>query len=336
MAGILNTNVTTDSALSTEMKTYYSNYMIKNAEAVLVHDQFAQKEPIPKNGGKTVEFRRYTKFPKALTPLTEGITPDGRKMTVTNVTATVAQYGDYVTISDMLQMTALDNNIVQATRLCGIQAGETMDTITREVLVGGTNVQYANGEVAARNLLKGQQATTNHYMTTATLRRAKRNLKAAGVPTLEDGMYVAIMHTDCVTDLMGDTQWQDAAKFGKPEQLFKGEVGSIAGFRIIETTEAKVFVNGGAKKADGTAGDGTTTCVDVYATMCLGTDGYATTEITGGGLEHITKQLGSAGTGDPLNQRATVGWKATKAVCRLNEAWVLRVETASAFNFGAN
>ena len=107
---------------------------------VQVHDQFAQKHPIPKNGGKTIEFRKYNPLPKALVPLSEGVTPDGRKMSVTNLTATVDQYGDYIELSDILLLTAIDNNMVQATKLIGTQAGETLDTITREVINGGTNV----------------------------------------------------------------------------------------------------------------------------------------------------------------------------------------------------
>ena len=122
-----NTNITSQTGagqdLSVEMKTFYSDYLIDNAEPNLVHDQFGQKHPIPKNGGKTIEFRKYSPLPKALTPLTEGVTPDGQKLNVSKLEATVEQYGGYVELSDMLIMTAIDNNIVQATKLLGSQAG---------------------------------------------------------------------------------------------------------------------------------------------------------------------------------------------------------------------
>ena len=154
-----NTNVTTDSGLSDEMKTFYSDYLIDQAKPLLVHDQFGQKHPIPKNGGKTIEFRKYSPFAKALTPITEGVTPDGHKLNVSKITAEIAQYGDYVELSDVLLLTAIDNNLVEATKLCGNQAGETLDTVTREVLVGGTNVQYAGG-VSARNALAADNKLT--------------------------------------------------------------------------------------------------------------------------------------------------------------------------------
>ena len=129
------TNTTTQTGsgqdLSGEMKTYYSDYLIDLAEPELVHDQFGQKHPIPRNGGKTIEFRKYDSLPKMLTALTEGVTPDGQKLSMSTITATVAQYGGYVEMSDMLLLTAIDNNLVQATRQLASQAGRTLDTITR-------------------------------------------------------------------------------------------------------------------------------------------------------------------------------------------------------------
>lgn len=122
-----NTNTTIDVGLSDQMKTFYSDYLIDMAEPELVHDQFGQKQPIPKNGGKIIEFRKFDPLPKALTPLTEGVTPDGQKLSLTVVTGTVKQYGGFIELSDILLLTAIDNNLVQATKLLGGQAGRTLD-----------------------------------------------------------------------------------------------------------------------------------------------------------------------------------------------------------------
>ena len=135
-----NTMTTETAGLSDEMKAYYEMRLIDNAEPNLVHDQFGDKYPIPQNGGKTIEFRKYSPLPKALKGLTEGVTPDGSTLEVTAVTAAVNQYGDWVQLSDLLELTAVDRNVEQCTKLLGAQAGRTLDTITREVLCGGTNV----------------------------------------------------------------------------------------------------------------------------------------------------------------------------------------------------
>ena len=151
--GTANPNTNGTAELSAEMKTFYSDYLIDLAEPELIHDQFGQKHPIPQNGGKTIEFRQFDPLPEATQALTEGVTPDGQSMSVKSVTATVRQYGGYVTLSDMLLLTAVDNNLVQATKIVASQAGRTLDTITREVLNAGTVVQFAAGQVDSRDAL---------------------------------------------------------------------------------------------------------------------------------------------------------------------------------------
>lgn len=317
-----NTNVTTQTGsgedLSPEMKTYYSRYLIANAEPKLYHDQFGQKHPIPKNGGKTIEFRRYTAFPKATTPLTEGVTPSGRKLDVSKIESTVKQYGDYVELSDMLLLTAIDNNMVQATELLGAQAGRTSDTITREIICAGTNVQYAGG-VSARASL-----TADNKFSVEEVRKAVRTLRSFNAETMEDGYYVGIISPDIEYDLMKDSEWVDASKYGKPEQLFKGEVGRIAGVRFVSTTEAKVWEGEGSGS------------IDVHCALIIGKNAYGVTGLEGMGLQHITKQLGSAGTADPLNQRATVGWKLAKTAEILVQEYMVRIECAASATTGGD
>nr|DAK64808.1 MAG TPA: major capsid protein [Caudoviricetes sp.] len=317
-----NTNVTTQTGegqdLSAEMKTYYSNYLIDNAKPELVHDQFAQKHPIPKNGGKTIEFRKYKALQKALTPLTEGVTPNGNKLSVSILTATIAQYGDYIELSDILQLTAIDNNLVQATKLLGNQAGLTLDTITREVMNGGTNVIYSGGK-AARSALAAEDK-----LTVLDIQKAARFLKQQNAKKI-DKYFVGIIHPDTEFDLMRDPEWKDASLYAGSTQLFEGEIGKIAGVRFVETTEAKIWEKAAASSSK-----------DVYSTIILGANAYGTTDVEGGGLQHIVKQLGSSGTADPLNQRATAGWKAIKTAERLVEEYMVRIESCSTFDAGAN
>ena len=137
------TPLNSTTTMTPEMKTFYEKRLIDQAEPRLVHDQFADYYPVPQNGGKTIEFRKYDSLPKASTPLTEGVTPNGQTLNVTTITSDLHQYGGWTPLTDVLQMTAIDNNVVQATRVLASQAGRTMDSITRDVLAGGTNVIYA-------------------------------------------------------------------------------------------------------------------------------------------------------------------------------------------------
>lgn len=389
--GELNPNVTTGDGMSAEMKTFYSDYLIDLAEPELVHDQFGQKHPIPKNGGKVIEFRQYDPLPEQTTPLTEGVTPDGQSLTVKTITSEVKQYGGYVTLSDMLMMTAIDNNLVQATKLIASQAGRTLDTITREIINAGTVVQFSQGQVDSRDELYYTSEDDNCNLTVDAIKRAVRFLETQDAPQI-NGYYVGIIHPYSKYDLMKDPDWKTPHEYVDTENVYQNEIGELYGVRFVQSSRAKVFagadlasdsrtltVNGSGVSATKTVpfdggtveasalvgrmvniggtvtkvtanttsqltvadnvtaadntviypGEGGKDGADVYSTLVLGDDAYGVTEITGGGLQHIVKQLGSAGSGDPLNQRATVGWKATKTAEILVQQYMVRIEATA-------
>lgn len=395
-----NGTVTSPDTLSAEMKTFYDKTLITLAGANLIHEQFGQKRPIPKNGGKTIEFRKFSKLPKALKPITEGVTPAGNKLNVTAVTATVDQYGDYVEQTDMLELTAIDNTIVEATKELSSQAGLTLDTIVRNELVAGTNVMYAPEVKDGKETEILSRGDINKYckLRVKDIFKAAAELKAVNAPKI-DGSYVAVIHPYVAYDLMQEAgdQWIGIQKYANPENILKGEIGSLGGVRFVESTEAKIFgpkiinenisrltvaassdstvtsvsveedmgsktfetpvkvfvagkentiraVNGNTVTlgtavkvnagdiicGDGAGKDGSA----VFCTLFIAENAYGVTDIEGGGLEHIVKQRGYGN--DPLNQRSSVGWKATKVAKRLLEEYMIRFESGSEFSDTAN
>ena len=317
-------NTTTASGMTAEMKTYYEKRLLDQAEPALVHDQFGDKYPIPANGGKTIEFRKYDSLPKATTPLTEGVTPDGQNLNVSTVTAEVKQYGGWTPITDTLQLTAIDNNIVQATKILASQAGRTIDSVVRDILVGGTNVIYApkvadgvKAEVKSRaNLDKTCTLTPKLFF------RAAAQLGAMNADPIGDS-YIAIIHPYAAYDLKTSKEFIEVHKYADPEAMFRGEIGKLGNIRFIETSEAKIW-----KDATCPAG------LAVFGTLVLGAHAYGVTELEGGGLEHIVKQLGYGD--DPLNQRASVGWKGMRAAERLVEQYMIRIESVSSYSASAS
>ena len=173
--------------LSAEMKTFYDMTLIDEAAPALVHDQFGQKRPIPKNGGKIIEFRKFAPLTKALTPLTEGVTPEGKSLDVTTINAEVSQYGDYIVMSDILELTAIDNVVVEALKLLGRQGGATLDTVVRNILHTGTNVMYcpkiaADGsetEVKSRDALDNTCRLTVKAVQKAEKKQAEQDFYAS-------------------------------------------------------------------------------------------------------------------------------------------------------------
>lgn len=320
------TSASVGNDLSVENKTYYDMALIEEAQAELVHDQFGQKNPIPAGGGKRIEFRKFSPLPKALTPLTEGVTPDGNKLNVTAIYATISQYGSFIEYTDMLNLTALDNMVLEATKLNGRQAGLTLDTITRNILHAGTNVTYcskigADGTETAVTSRKSLDKTSK--LTVKTVQKVVAKLRANNAKTI-NGDYVAIIHPYVAYDLMRDPEWIDAHKYAQPENLYTGEIGKIAGVRFVQTSEALIIKD-----------DTCPTDLAVFCSLFIAANAYGVTEITGGGLETIIKQLGSAGSGDPLNQRATIGWKGTKTAEILVESYLVRVESCGEFSDSA-
>ena len=318
-ASTQNQNTTGASGMSAEMKTFYEKRLIDQAEPALVHDQFGDPYPIPANGGKNIEFRKYDSLPKATTPLTEGVTPDGQTMNVSTVTAEVKQYGGWVPITDTLQLTAIDNNIVQATKIIASQAGRTLDTIVRDVLAGGTNVIYAPkiGEGGAETAVTSRATLdATCQLTSDLIARAATQLKAMNADPIGTS-FVGIIHPYVAYELRRDPDWIDVHKYAQPDEIYNGEIGTLHGVRFVETSEAKIW-----------KGTGCPAGLAVFSTLILGAHAYGSTEIEGGGLEYIVKQLGYGD--DPLNQRASVGWKAHKTAERLVEQYMVRIESCSA------
>ncbi len=299
-------NTTGTASLSAENKTYFDLHLLSIAKPNLVHNQFGQKRNIPKNGGKTIEFRKFSSLPKAMTPLTEGVTPSGKELTVTAITATVGQYGDFVAMTDILDLTTIDPILVEANKLLGAQAGETLDALTANVLNAGTNVQYSGGKSARSALAAGDVLTVDD------IKKAVRTLKNNKARKIK-GSYVAIIHPDVSYDLTNDPDWE-AVKTYDPKDWYNGEIGRIHGVRFVETTEAVTF-NVGDKK--------------VYSTLVIAEDAYGVTSIEDGGLKTIIKQLGSAGSADPLDQRSTSGWKAIHTAEILAEEFMVRIESCA-------
>ena len=404
-AGTYNTNLNTPVStgdLSAEMKTFYEKSLLALMSPNLVHEQFGKKQPIPRHGGRNIEWRKFDKLGKALTPITEGVTPNGNKLVVRTINDSVSQYGDYIEQTDMLELTAIDNTIVEATKELAEQASLTLDTIVREKLMEGHNVYYcpsvSSGTETA--VTSRTDITAENKLRVKDIFRLAALLKAVNAPKI-NGSYVMIIHPFVAEDLMIEAgeQWVDVNKYSNATKIFRGEVGELAGVRFVESTEAKIYAP--AVIADGysrlevyedadsaatsvkvvgeltaksgvsikcyidgventitaitpSTGNGYSTLTvtalsagisagdmvcgqgagkdgsAVFASLCLANEAYGVTDLEGGGLEHIVKQRGYGN--DPLNQRSSVGWKATKTAKILYEEYLIRVESGCHFS----
>lgn len=308
----LNTN--TIGTLTAENQTFYDRTLLERLLPELQYAEDADTKVIPAGKGTSVEFRRYESLAIPESALTEGVTPDGKSLSVTKITATAKQYGDYVTVSDVLDMQGKDATITETSELEGEQSALLIDTVVRDEILAGTNVQYANGKasrdtVAATDVLTGTE-----------LRKAFRRLKKAGAKPFEDGYYRVIIDADQEYDFKNDTSsngFTEIAKYADPTRLLKGEIGTFDKGRVKVTTNADIVENTGK--------------VEVHKALVYGRHAYAMVDIKNGKGKPkiIVKRASESGTSDPLEQRNTIGWKNFFTAKRLNEMTMVRIETGA-------
>jgi N4-gp56 family major capsid protein len=323
---------TTLSQVAPGVQAFYDRNLLSRAQPADVHGRFGQKRPIAKRSGNQIKFRRYSQLAAATTALTEGVTPSGSALSVTDVTATLAQYGDYITLSDMVSMTNQDPVVTEATDVLGDQGGTTIDQIRRDVLVAGTNVAYANG-VASRLL-------TITKISGADLDKAIRFLKNQNAKFMKEGIppsdgvgtgairkaFVGIVHPDVEYDLESITGFKPVSDYPSQMGVMEDEIGAYKNIRFVSSTNAKIWTNATTATTAGFKATGAGSN-DVYATLIFAAEAYGVCPLSGEAMSTIVKPLGSAGSADPLDQRSTVGWKATTTTQILNQSWMYRLET---------
>lgn len=304
----VNQNTQTLTNLSQENKIFYEKTLISRLLPNLVYQQYGQKKPMPRNEGDTVNFRKFNSLEPNTTPLTEGVTPDGKDLSITTVTATVQQYGDYVTISDKLDMIGIDPVITETTQLNGEAAALLIDTIVRDEIVAGTNVQYAGDKAGTDSITKSD------VITSTEIRKAVRTLRKNNAKPQNGKYFIGIIDPEVAYDLMNDPLWQDVSKYNGGTAIINGEIGKLGGVRFVETTNTKVENNTGG--------------VPIHSTMILGKDAYGVIDIDGSVKPQTIIKPHGAGD-DPLNQRATVGYKLMFTAKRLDELSMVRIESAA-------
>lgn len=300
------TEVANHNQLKAEDKTFYERTLLERLLPQLNFYKDATKKKLPKNAGRTINFRKFNSLTAPSASLTEGVTPEGNDLNITTIEAVVEQEGDFVVISDLIQMTGIDPVLTETSELLGEEAGELVDTRIQSAIAKGTNVYFAGGVELRANVAES--------LTGADIKKLVRKLKNANAKRFADGFYHMQIDPSIAYDLMEDPFWVDVSKYAKPEQMVKGELGKMHGMKFFESTNLNT-VKEGEK--------------DIHIAFAYGKDAYACVDLEGGAgkPEIIVKQNGSAGTDDPLNQRASAGWKnCFTAVITQPEALV-RVET---------
>lgn len=308
------------------ISAFYDRLLLERAVPYLVHTNFGQTRDIPVGNTGTIKFRKYGALSANTTPLEEGVTPAGTSPSVTDITADVDWYGDYIKYTDKVTIESPDPVLTELTELLGEQAGLSLDTLAREVLAAGTNVQYVGAGTST------VEVTASDVLTSAELDEAVANLRSSNAKYItsfidpDEGYdtspvapcFIGIVHPNKVATLKGITGFTPVEKYARQGDVMPNEVGKYDRIRFVESTQAKVKEDSGAGSP----------AIDVYCTLIIAQNAYGVTRIKGNAMKTYVKPLGSEGSGDPLNQRGSIGWKASFVAKILQQSWMLRIESA--------
>lgn len=318
-----------------QIQDFYDRVALTKALPLLTFRKFGQKRLIPQNQGQRIRFTRWGRLSPAITPLVEGVTPPGSKLTQTDITADLQQYGDWVPITDQVRLTAIDPILTEAVSQLGYQEGETMDILSRDALMTGSNTIYAGGKTGRADVVNA--------ITVDEIKKAVRTLKAALAKQVLKQVnatvkynttpirpsYIGICHVYAEQDIEALAGFVPVEKYSSQQDVMAGEFGSVCGVRFISTTQAPELLGAGGSSASGVMISDSK--ANVYATFIFGDEAYGEVPLSGQSSSVIVKaptQNDNSNTGDPLNQRSSAGWKAMYAFKILNDLWIVRIEHA--------
>ena len=287
----------TTSTLSNNLHSYYFKMLLESAEKNLRIVPLGDKMLHPRKTGKDSYKLRFGNIEDDVSELSEGVTPTASTIDTNKYTISMKQYGKYVPISDLLQLTAIDPVLEDISSRLGYHAAKSADSIVRDVLIAGatTDIQYVGSGIAADNTI----TATDVFVAQDSI-KAVRGLKMQDAPPMDDGMFTWLVHSGISMDIQSDTSaggFIELNKYvsGLADKPLKGEVGKVYGARVVESNNISSVDNGSS--------------VAVYRSLMMAKGAFCFTSFDSDFIEMIVKQVGSAGTGDPLNQIATAGYK---------------------------
>ena len=308
--------LTTTGTLPGPVQAFYEKQFLLRSEENFVWDQLGKPGRIPKGEGKTVVWNRMTNPSAKTTALTEGTDPTPSGLSATLISATLAQYGNYEQITDLVGLTAIDGTVKEAIDVLAYEASLTIDRTIEVALDGAGTALIATGAYSnsAGFTPTRNSIDANDVFTVGDLRRAKRRLNGFAARPHTGSKFVAIAHPDVIFDLEGDSNWVNAHIYTEKgvESVYNGEAGEMYGVKFIMTQLTTILTNSGS------AG------TEVYLTHIMGKDFFGVSK-----LQNLETYVDSPSPRSALRMYSDIGWKASYAVKGLNDSFDMRVESAA-------
>lgn len=314
----------TSTSVTTLLPSYYDRFLLDNLYPDLYLYQFGVKKTLPRNFGKQITFTRYFKAGGNMAvpfQITEGTIIGQSAISAATIAATVVGYGAAVGVTDFIVMTAISD----------IVRGSVFELSKAMALKIERNIRAAISATGALLPSKNQAGTASGSVATTStidavdLFRAAAKLRQNDARTWPDGYFAAVVAPKVAFDLRQDaTQaaWIDINKYATNDtvnMIYRGEVGRMGGVRVVESSEAKRVV-----------GTPISTNASGFLSLVIGPGAYGVVELDGVAASVYVKQVGSAGSADPVNQKGSVGVKVYMAVAALEASRMVRIASGGA------
>ena len=334
--------------VSPRTAAYVVKELLKRAMPYMVIERFGQAYPIPLNSTRTAKFRRYflsgatgsagngvatSPFftPLSMTPLVEGVTPSGLKLAFQDYTVQLNQYGDYIQISDVVEDTHEDPILSEATQILSESAAQTFEAVRYNVLKAGTNVFWTNGGVRTAVNTTITLALQRQITTAMTRQNAKPITSILSSSTNYrtepvEAAFIGLIHPDMETDVRNIAGFIPTKQYGTVTP-YENEIGAVERVRYLISTVFTPFPDAGGAKGAMRSTSGTN--ADVYPMLFIARDAFGIVPLRG--RDSLTPMVVNPkpAAGDPLGQRGSVGWKAWQAAVILQDAFMVRCESAA-------
>lgn len=301
---------TTTSQVDPEVDLYFDNILLDRHEPYYVYGYFSQQRRIPQKNSKSAIFRRFENLADALTPLSEGVTPNPEQVSKFDVTATVSQYGKVVQLSDDVIVTVQDETSNEVADMLAQNNASTYDKIIRNMLVAtSSQIDCLNGQngKAITEITNTDLELAVDYLMANNGKKMAPNI--SGTPAIGTmptwAAYWMVTHTDLRTNFKQLSNFVPTSSYPRQQGVLESELGAIDEVRVCMTSEAY-------KSA-----------TEVYSNLMFAANGYGTLTIDDQVLNMIIKPLGAGD--DALNQRSTMGWKGRFGCTILDDSWVINL-----------
>lgn len=306
--------ITTVAVLPPAVREYYDRLLLMTAYPTLVYTKFAQKRILPEKMGDTIVFRRYSRLATVPIPLVDGVTPPGSPLSATDIKARVDFYGNFVTITNQVQLTVEDRALNEAARLLAQNLAQTMDEVTRDVLASTSSVLQCSNGVNGNTPTELTKADIDSSVKTLLGNDAEMisevivGRDAFGTTPVRPAFW-AYLDTDLLDDLEAVANFVHSSQYANQQSVLDSEWGATGNVRWLYTSVGSV----------------TSASPAVYNNFIIGKEAYAVVHLRSETGEFYVEPLGSAGAADPLHQRGSVGWQHPFVSRILNDAFMLNL-----------